>query len=137
MGKMIGRGEREHAIKFAKNFIFATIGLSALIGLAMYTSAPSIINLFNVESAATGLMAIKILRIYSIGYVFHSLTFILVVGIFRSAGNANIGLVLDIICVWVITIPLMYLAGFVWKFSFPVIYIFTFTEQVVKTIICL
>lgn len=137
LGKIVGRNELKKAYNFAKHFAIYTFLIAILTGGLIFIFAPSLIGLMQVDSLATQAMAIKIMRIFACVLPIFICTYICIVGIFRSAGSTKIGMILDGATVWFVGIPMVWLAAFVFHWDFEYIYLMTFIEHVIKTIICI
>ena len=67
-----------------------------------------------------------------------NVAYINVVGIFRSGGDTKTGLKYDMICLWGVSLPLTFLAAFVFKWSFPAVFAtMLIAEDVPKTVMCI
>ena len=58
------------------------------------------------------------------------------VGIFRSGGDTMSGLWVDTLNVWLVGVPITFLAGFVLKAPFEWTFLAMFTEDILKTTFC-
>ena len=56
-------------------------------------------------------------------------------GINRGAGDSRFTMTVDIICGWLIVLPLSYLAAVVWQLSPPLVFLFIRIDQCFKWII--
>ena len=56
----------------------------------------------------------------------------LITGIFRSGGDSKFGFICDTIDIWVYSVPLGFLAAFVFKWPVEVVYFFLCTDEFVK-----
>jgi len=137
IGKLVGRGETEKAYQFGIDYIKYTVIFSMIVSVILYILAPALVRLMNPDNEYTFNMAIRVMRMYSIIFPFFIMTYVAIVGVFRSAGSPKIGMVLDAFTVWLIGIPVVAIAAFVLKLPFEYIYLFTGVEQAVKFFACI
>jgi putative MATE family efflux protein len=137
VGKMVGRGEAQEAYDTAKKFmIYGTVFAFAMGIIVIFVRNP-IISLLSVPDPQTAAMVSRLLFIYAFAIPLYILPFIAIVGIFRSGGDTKRGLIYDIINVWFIGVPIVALAGLLFKLPFEWVFGLMWTEHVVKTIMCL
>ena len=87
----------------AKKFMIYGTLLSFAMGLlALCLLRNPIIALLNVPEVSTAQMVSKLLLIYAFAVPFYILPYIAIVGVFRAGGDTKVGLVYDIINVWLI-----------------------------------
>ena len=67
-----------------------------------------------------------------------NIPYIMIVGIFRSGGDTTTGMRLDLFSQWLLSIPATFLAAFVLKLPFVVVYAIMYLfEDYVKSFLCL
>ena len=67
--------------------------------------------------------------IYMIGKSVNTTT---IAGIFCAGGDSRFGFVCDSITMWCITVPLGFIAAFVWKLPVPVVYLIINLDEMLK-----
>ncbi len=137
IGKMVGRGELNEAYTAAKKFLIYGTLFAFLMGIIALLIRHPIISLLGVTDAYTAAMVSKLLMIYAAAVPFYILPYIAIVGIFRAGGDTKIGLIYDIVNVWLIGVPIVAVTGLVLKWSFETVFIAMWTEHIIKTIMCL
>jgi len=107
--------------------------LGAAAGALLMLIRTPVVRLSGLEGEAARLleMMIPICAVYCIGRSYNSC---LISGIFCAGGDTRFGVILDTITMWVIVLPLSYLAAFVMRWPSVVIYMFLNLDEFVKMI---
>ena len=134
IGNTIGEGRSEKAKEYAR-----TIGvLSILMGLmaagVIQIIKPYVVDFYNV-SALTKNIAIDLMSVTSIIVIFQSLGINLMMGVLRGGGDAKFVLINDIIFMWVVAIPLGFIAAFVLKWPVAAVFFIVKSDEIIKSII--
>lgn len=134
VGKAVGQGDMEKVRCYSRTIqvMFALIGI-LMAGVVMLVRFP-FISLYGqteaVEQLAGQMIFIGALTI--LGTSYHASCF---VGINRGAGDNRFVMGVDIICGWLVVLPLTYLGAFVFHWPLPVIFLCTRIDQCFKWII--
>ena len=132
LGSYVGRGEIETAKGCAWYHLKLTVVLSMLIGLFVIVLRGSILSIFGVSDVVRA-DAAAVLVVYGLELALRNLPYMLVVGIFRSAGDTKTAVWVDFACAYLIGIPLTALAGLVFHMSVPVTYLIMYlSEDLIK-----
>lgn len=134
-GYILGEGNRMKA----QSQGYALLGLGIAFGVfaaavIMLISEP-MIRACNVSEETT-VIARQLMSAISIIVLFQSTNTIMVKGTLRGGGDTMILMVTDNVFLWVLSVPLGILAGFVFNFPAFWIYIFLKIDQVAKAIWC-
>ena len=138
VGKAVGRGDYDTAREYSRTIqvMFALIGvcMAAVVYLlrAPFTRLYGSAQDAQVFSLATQMIAIGAVTL--IGTSYHASCF---VGINRGAGDSRFVMTVDMICGWLVVLPLTYLAAFVWKLPLPLVFLCTRIDQCFKWIIAM
>jgi len=131
LGKTIGAGNMEEAEQNAKRFIRLSL-LSGCIGaviiLCVIPAAPSFLSFS--DEALSYLTAMLIVMSYFC--IASGVNTTLVVGVFRSGGDARFGVFVDVGVMWLITIPFAALAAFVFHWDVRVVYAILMSDELIK-----
>lgn len=135
-GQTLGTGDKDKAMRQAYGFL----GLGFLLGvfaagLIMVISGP-IIHSYDV-SDATARVARQLMNAISLILVFQATNSIMTKGVLRGGGDTRMLMVADNIFLWVLSIPLGIIAGFVWHLPAFWIYICLKSDQITKAIWCI
>lgn len=134
-GNTLGRGEAENAERQGWAFLGIGLALGLLAGLVMLLLADPIIGLYHLTEE-TAAITRQLLYAMSLMVVFTAMNHILTKGALRGGGDTKALLVADNIFLWVVSIPLGILAGFVFPASAFWIYICIKMDNPLKTIWC-
>lgn len=140
VGKDIGAGNIEEAVETAKRFNAVMILGSVAVGAAIVLARHPLAGIFNLSGtiteetlATTGILML----IYGIELPVRNMPYIQIVGTFRPGGDTAVGVRLDLISLWLLSVPATTLAAFVLKLPFPAVFaIMYIAEDYVKTILC-
>lgn len=134
-GQTLGEGDKERAQTQAYGFL----GFGLLLGLisAGFIMAVSgfIIRSYKV-SPETAHMAQQLMNAISLIIVFQATNSIMTKGVLRGGGDTKMLMLADNIFLWVLSIPLGIVAGFVWKLSPFWIYIGLKFDHIAKAVWC-
>ncbi len=134
-GHTLGQGDRDKAFRHG----YAFLGLGIVFGLVsagviMLISAP-MISAYDLSQKAQSIAGELMLSI-SIIVLFQATNSIMTKGVLRGGGDTKILMMADNIFLWVASIPLGILAGFVFDMSPFWIYFFLKIDQVLKAVWC-
>lgn len=134
VGKAVGEGDTDKVQRYSRTIqvMFAVIGV-AMAAVAALLRFP-FISLYGqteaVEQLAGQMIFIGALTLMGTSY--HASCF---VGINRGAGDNQFVMKVDLICGWLVVLPLTYLGAFVFHWPLPVIFLCTRIDQCFKWII--
>ncbi|EAR08087.1 hypothetical protein MED297_07586 [Reinekea sp. MED297] len=132
IGQSLGRSEFDHAISLAKRFaLFAPMG-SMLVGLLILASTPVFLPWLLPEGTALYTLSQSLLWVMCLTFWIKVLNMTLIVGVLRAGGDAKYVLYIDMIAMWVCSIPAVLLVAFVFELSYPWIYATILVEEFVK-----
>lgn len=133
IGKQIGTGDRSKLKETVVTLQLLFIGVGVMLGLILFAIRPPLLSLYNISDEtyylANAFMIIQSVVICTMSYQMPANC-----GIIRGGGETRYGLILDFISIWVIVLPISYLAAFVWQFSPIVVVMCLNADQVFKCI---
>lgn len=134
-GQTLGEGEREKA--FSQGYAFLGLGLSLGLFAALVIRVISgpVIGAYNV-SAETAEVAKQLMEAIGFIMIFQSANSIMTKGVLRGGGDTKMLMLADNIFLWVLSIPMGLLAGFV--LGLPAFWIYTCLkfDQIAKAVWC-
>ncbi len=136
IGNAVGATEYDKAKEYANTLIALAVGLGLMGGVVMFSIRPYVLMLYKV-SELTQQLTMQVLAVSSIILLFQSLAFILMIGILRGGGDTTFVLVTDILFLWMIAIPLGYVAAIILKLPIPIVYLVLKCDEVIKVVISL
>ena len=141
VGKSVGRGKIERCLEDATRFN-VLVPLAGVIsgGLTILVRNP-LISLFasgDNLSAVTLETALAVTVFCSIEVGFRNISYVQIVGVFRSGGDALFGMLYDLGSIWLVSIPLALLAANVLHLPFLAIVMVAYLgEDIPKSLLCL
>ncbi|MEF9864566.1 MAG: MATE family efflux transporter, partial [Christensenellaceae bacterium] len=134
VGKAVGAGDNKKAREYSNTIqiLFACVGVCVATLVFFTRFFPPM--LYNV-SAQTKALASTFLAIGAfthIGTCYHAACF---VGINRGAGDGKFVMKVDMICGWLVVLPLTFISAFVLHLPLPAVYLCTRIDQCYKWII--
>ena len=141
VGKSIGSGKIRRGVEDARRFSVLTPILGMIVGgLAILFRYP-LISIFSSGSELTQLTldtALFVTVFYSLEVWFHNIAYVQIGGVFRSGGDTLSGMLYDLGSLWLVSIPLTYLAANVLKLPFVgVVVVAYLAEDIPKSTACL
>lgn len=134
VGKSVGQKDYARTRQYSNTIqlLFACLGVVvAGVVVAMSFTVPYIYNVTE-ETRSLASTFLLIGAFTHLGTCYHAACF---TGINRGAGDGKFVMKVDMICGWLVVIPLTFLAGFVLKLPLPVVYLCTRIDQCFKWII--
>ncbi len=135
-GQTLGLGKKDQTMKQGWLFLGLGIGLGLVSALFIMLSSNPIISTYTNVSAETVEIAKQLMLAISLIIVFQATNSIMTKGVLRGGGDTKMLMLTDNIFLWVISIPLGILAGFVFHLSAFWIYVFLKSDQIVKSVWC-
>lgn len=135
-GHTLGEGKKKKAQEQAYTFLMLGIIIGAISGAIILALSNTVVNFYNITDE-TKTIAIELMRSIAIIVVFQSMNSILTKGVLRGGGDTKFLMLADILFLWILSIPLGYLAGLVWNWSGYWIYFCLKSDQIVKAIWCI
>ncbi len=133
LGNMIGEGQREHSIRLGKTILMVVPLLGLATGLLSFILAPWIPVFFNISATAASLVS-ALIRIFGLVMFIKVSNLHIIVGLLRSGGDTHVGAILELIPMWLVSIPLAALAGLVFHLPPPLVYLVCLSEELIKYI---
>ena len=123
VGKALGENELDTAKTYGRWMVYITLIFSALGGLLMILIKPLIIMLYTGKLTETALRyAGLMLMMQSYHLIGEGLNTCWICGCFRGGGDTKFGMITDCACMWLVAVPLVALAAFVFKLPVEWVY---------------
>lgn len=134
-GHTLGRGERDKAHRQGITFLCLSVAMGLAASAIILLLAPAIIGAYNITEE-TREIAFALIEAVSVMVIFQATQSMLTKGVLRGGGDTRFLMFADIAFMWICSIPLGYLAAFVWHMSPFWIYLFLKIDYIIKTLIC-
>lgn len=134
-GQTLGEGDREKALNQGYAFMGLGLSLGLFAALVITIISGPMISAYNVSEETAGVAA-QLMEAIGLIMVFQSTNSIMTKGVLRGGGDTKMLMLADNIFLWVLSIPLGLLAGFV--LGLPAFWIYTCLkfDQIAKTVWC-
>lgn len=141
IGKTVGVNNFAKTKEYSRSIeiIFAAVGI--IMGLLVFTSRALPVSLYSNISQQTRDLAMQLLAIGAVSLIGTSYHMACFTGINRGAGDSRFVFLVDMICGWLVVVPLSalaaagYLNGWHPLFTLPLVYLCTRIDQCFKWII--
>jgi len=135
IGNQLGAGGREKITKTSNTLLFLSVLVGLLIGGVLFASKGFIIGLYNVPESTVGLAGTFIDYI-SVISVFTAFDLTSIVGVLRGGGDTRYAMMLDILLLWIFSVPL---GAFLAFLGVPVMFVFFAlkSDEVVRSFFCM
>ncbi len=141
IGKTVGEGKESLAYSYAKKLSVSVPVLSLLMGVGVIFVRGWVINIFNLSGNITQntLSVAKLLVvIYGLEIAFRNIPYTMICAVFRPGGDSVTGAKYDLICLWLLAIPVTYFVAFHLKLAFPLVFLIEYlVEDIPKAILCI
>lgn len=131
IGKEIGAGRSEKAYPYAKTMLTLSVALGVIMSGVVLLIRGAAVDIFEVERT-TKEMALSIISVMSAVIFIKSFNTTAIVGVIRGGGDTRTSMILDIVPMWFFSIPLGYVAAYVFKLPVWWVYACLMSDEVVK-----
>lgn len=135
-GHTLGRGEVEKARHQGEAFLGIGMALGLLAGGIIMVLSEPMISAYNLTQETIAI-ARELMVAISIIIFFQAMNSILTKGVLRGGGDTKFLMLGDILFLWVASIPLGALAGFVWHLPAFWVYTLLKCDQIIKAVWCI
>ncbi len=132
LGNELGADNIEKAIRYSKKFSILVSLTGLIFGLLLIANIPLLLKIFNVSKDLSPDI-IKIFIIMGLLMALKAFNTFIVIGVLRSGGDTKYSLFLELGCMWLVSLPLTFLAAFKGAPIFMLV-LLTYTEEIAKFI---
>lgn len=138
VGKTVGAGDYEKTREYSKTIQIMFFFIGLIMAALVYFIRVPFANIFgntveaSVEAKSLAVRMIALMAFTLVGTSYHASCF---VGINRGAGDSRFVMMVDMICGWLVVLPLTFLAAFVFQWPLPIVFLMTRIDQCFKWII--
>lgn len=132
VGKSVGAGEIREAIRDSKRFMILMPLTAVLVGTGIILLRTPLVSIFNFGqniSEYTLVTAESILVIYGVWSIVRNIPYLTVVGIFRPGGDTMTGMVIELVVLWLFSVPVTFLMANVFGLPFLTVYIIMYLAE--------
>jgi putative MATE family efflux protein len=131
VGNRIGADKEEEAFLYAGRSLGLGIAGGVLIGVILQLLKGSVLSLYNVSPEVIE-NAAQIINVITVFLWIRVNNMTIVVGVLRAGGDTRFSLFLDGIIIWIVGVPMAYLAAFVLHLPVHFVYLFAMSEELTK-----
>ena len=131
VGKSIGAGDFKRGFTDARRFGLLSPALAVLLGVVLVLLRVPLTNLFTLSDEVK-VTAQYLMIVNACIYPLRMFNHMNIVGTFRAGGDTKASLIMDAGSIWCLSVPLVALAGLVWKFPFVLVFAMTAVEELAK-----
>nr|MCR4850732.1 MATE family efflux transporter [Lachnospiraceae bacterium] len=135
-GQTLGMGQKDKTMEQGWLFLGLGFALGAVSALFIMLISGPMVGAYRNVSEETRQTALSLMEAISLIIVFQATNSIMTKGVLRGGGDTKMLMLTDNIFLWVLSIPLGLLAGFVFHLPAFWIYVFLKFDQIVKTFWC-
>lgn len=136
IGNELGRNNLNVAYDYGKRYIAITFILNIIFSILLFLSKGFIIGFYGYD-VETSMLLNKALIVFSIYLTPKMFTYLIICGILRAGGDTRYCMMLDIVCVWLIGVPLSFFSVMVLKLPIYLVMAAVFSEEIVKLFLCI
>lgn len=136
IGNTLGAGEPEKAKKQGYTMAFIAACVGVVCSLIILAAGPFIISHYNIADETKGI-AWGFMSAVAIFSIFLYEAGILTKGVLRGGGDTRFLMVADVLFLWVLCIPLGYLAAHVWNWPPFFLFMALRVDHIMKIVLCL
>lgn len=134
-GNTLGKGDTDKAYRQGVTFLMLSLLMGLLAAAIILLVCPPVINAYNIQQETKDI-AFQLMYSVSVMVIFQATQSMLTKGVLRNGGDTRFLMVADIAFMWLASIPLGYLAGYVWHLSPFWIYALLKIDYIIKTVWC-
>ncbi len=134
IGKRIGAGELEEALKYGKKIIYIGYATAIAMGILILLNKGWILDVYKISEDSRS-YANLILTILSISILVKSANMVLFIGIIRAGGDTRFGLFVEVATMWLYGVPAAFVAANIFHLQVYWVVIAVAFEEVIKWVL--
>lgn len=134
-GNTLGEGKIDLAYRQGVQFLKTSVVIGLFAGVVILAITPLVMSVYNITDT-TKQIANQLMYAVSIMVVFQAVQSVMTKGVLRGGGDTRFLVLADVLFLWLASVPLGYLAGYVWHLSPFWIYMALKIDWAIKAIWC-
>jgi len=135
IGNTIGEHNGEKLRDYSKKSWWFSVAVGIFVGLLTFVGAFFVPSFFTEVSPLARHTSKILLFLFGITAVLRSISFMAVVGILRSGGDTTFCMLMETLLIWLVSVPLVFLFGLVFKWNIYALYALTNVSELLKCIV--
>ncbi len=136
LGNELGAGELDTAKKHAWYYIALGFMVGIVICIFTLALAVPVTHWYNI-SAETAAMTTACMVVLAVSLLWRSDNNITIVGILRAGGDTRVCALIDLLPMWLVSVPMVILSGLVWGLPLWAVFLIQQSDELIKIIISL
>lgn len=132
IGQRLGRGLFFEADWLAKRFMSLVPLGSLLMGLLLLALSPVLLDAMHIDDPETNRQTQWAMVVMCLGFWIKVFNMTAIQGILRAGGDSRFCLGMDMVALWLVGLPLTWVAAFIWQLPFTLVYALVLSEEVIK-----
>ena len=132
VGKEIGAGRHMNGFRYMKSYAVLCPTVTFIIVLTCILIGDPLLSLFGLGTNAMEYCRYMLLIYLAAGTV-RTCNYMMNIG-FRAGGDPVFGTLLELISLYVISVPLTWAAGLIWQLPFLAVFAFVYTDEIIRLI---
>lgn len=132
LGNLLGENNNELAIKESKKAIHLTLFIGVICFLVFNLFSTPLLYIMGIEKQVFEITK-SIIFVESVLSVLKAINLLILIGILRAGGDIVVAVILDLLPLWLVSIPLTYIA-YRMELSVSMIYLIAGSEEIIKFI---
>ena len=134
IGNYLGAKKIEKAVIIAKKSMIYNLVATFILGIIYLITGRYVASIFNFD-AATIHNSLNTIIVSALYMPIRGMNFLLIIGILRSGGDTKFCMLIDLFSIYIIGIPLAFLAVYVFNFPVHIVLAVVYFEELVKVFI--
>ncbi len=132
----VGRGDYDEAMQQGVTFLALSAIIGVFGGILINILKPYVVNFYNV-TPETKAIATQLMTVIAFLMVFQAVQSVMTKGVLRGGGDTRFLMIADVLFLWILSVPLGYLAAFAWNLPPYMVYFFLRIDFIAKSIWCI
>lgn len=134
IGNLLGENRREEAIRYSRYFNLLTVFFGVLLAVFLLVTAPVIAGFFNVDDLVRA-DAVKVMSVFALFLTIKMCNALQVIGTLRGGGDTTYSLMMEISSVYLVGVPMAFLATVYWQLPIYVVVALVHVEEITKAVV--
>lgn len=135
IGHTIGAGDKHKAQQQGETLFLIAFGISLISAVVFLLIGPATLGLYNITEE-TRILTQRLMITYSFLIIFQCIGSVMTKGVLRGGGDTRFLLIADVVFLWVVSVPLGYVAGIVLGLPIFITSVFLRMDDIIKSVWC-
>ena len=131
IGNTIGAGKKHKAKEYAYTIGIISIFMAIMASIIVFNIRHILVHFYNV-SDTTKSIAVAIMGVTAVIILFQIVGVNMMMGVLRGGGDAKFVLINDLVFMWLVAIPLGFIAAFVWEWPIVAVFFIMKIDEIIK-----